>query len=159
MVNMCWEYVKEGKMLFVMVFVGLDNFMGLYVIYIGRLYVIYGININFGIGFCVSQGCICLCNDDIKYLFDYVFVGVCVQIIDRFVKFLVELDGSCWLEVYELFFCNCVEFELDKKVLLFVMLVLCMFIKGDDVDILWVNEVLECCFGMLVNISVGRSGF
>lgn len=40
--------------MFVFVFVGFDNFMGLYVIYIGRLYVIYGINVNFGIGFWVS---------------------------------------------------------------------------------------------------------
>ena len=49
--------------------------MGLYAIYIGRLYAIHGTNANFGIGLRVSQGCIRLRNDDIKYLFDTVPVG------------------------------------------------------------------------------------
>ncbi len=47
----------------------------LYAIYIGRLYTIHGTNANFGIGLRVSQGCIRLRNDDIKYLFDHVPVG------------------------------------------------------------------------------------
>ncbi len=37
---------------------GPDNPMGLYAIYIGRLYAIHGTNANFGIGLRVSQGCI-----------------------------------------------------------------------------------------------------
>ncbi|VEC91860.1 L,D-transpeptidase [Salmonella enterica subsp. enterica] len=84
------EYAKEGKTLPAMVPAGPDNPMGLYAIYIGRLYAIHGTNANFGIGLRVSQGCIRLRNDDIKYLFDHVPVGTRVQIIDRPVKFSVE---------------------------------------------------------------------
>jgi L,D-transpeptidase ErfK/SrfK len=73
--------------------------MGLYAIYIGRLYAIHGTNANFGIGLRVSQGCIRLRNDDIKYLFDTVPVGTRVQIIDQPVKYTAEPDGSRWVEV------------------------------------------------------------
>ena len=75
--------------------------MGLYAIYIGRLYAIHGTNANFGIGLRVSQGCIRLRNDDIKFLFDNVPVGTRVQLIDQPVKYSVEPDGSHWLEVHE----------------------------------------------------------
>lgn len=44
------EYAKEGKTLPAMVPAGPDNPMGLYAIYIGRLYAIHGTNANFGIG-------------------------------------------------------------------------------------------------------------
>ena len=74
------EYAKEGKTLPAMVPAGPDNPMGLYAIYIGKLYAIHGTNANFGIGLRVSQGCIRLRNDDIKYLFDNVPVGTRVQI-------------------------------------------------------------------------------
>jgi L,D-transpeptidase ErfK/SrfK len=80
---------------------GPDNPMGLYAIYIGRLYAIHGTNSNFGIGLRVSQGCIRLRNNDIKYLFDNVPVGTRVQIIDRPVKVTTEPDGSRWVEVHE----------------------------------------------------------
>ncbi len=59
----------------------------LYAIYIGRLYAIHGTNANFWHYLRVSQGCIRLRNDDIKYLFDHVPAGTRVQIIDRPVKF------------------------------------------------------------------------
>ncbi len=71
--------------------------MGLYAIYIGRLYAIHGTNANFGIGLRVSRGCIRLRNDDIKFLFDNVPVGTRVQLIDQPVKYSVEPDGSHWL--------------------------------------------------------------
>lgn len=152
------EYAKEGKTLPAMVPAGPDNPMGLYAIYIGRLYAIHGTNANFGIGLRVSQGCIRLRNDDIKYLFDHVPVGTRVQIIDRPVKFSVEPDGSRWLEVHEPLSRNRAEFESDKKVPLPVTPVLRTFIKGDDVDTSRVNEVLERRSGMPVNISAGRPG-
>ena len=91
------EYAKEGKTLPAMVPPGPDNPMGLYAIYIGRLYAIHGTNANFGIGLRVSQGCIRLRNDDIKFLFDNVPVGTRVQLIDQPVKYSVEPDGSHWL--------------------------------------------------------------
>ena len=44
--------------------------MGLYALYIGRLYAIHGTNANFGIGLRVSHGCVRLRNEDIKFLFE-----------------------------------------------------------------------------------------
>lgn len=95
------EYAARGESLPAFVPAGPDNPMGLYAIYIGRLYAIHGTNANFGIGLRVSQGCIRLRNDDIKYLFDTVPVGTRVQLIDRPVKYSVEPDGSRWVEVHE----------------------------------------------------------
>ena len=46
---------------------GPDNPMGLYALYIGRLYAIHGTNANFGIGLRVSHGCVRLRNEDIKF--------------------------------------------------------------------------------------------
>lgn len=70
------EYRVAGESFSVVVSVGSDNSMGLYVFYIGRLYVIYGINVNFGIGLRVSYGCVRLRNEDIKFLFEKVSVGI-----------------------------------------------------------------------------------
>ena len=89
-------YAKEGKTLPAMVPAGPDNPMGLYAIYIGRLYAIHGTNANFGIGLRVSQGCIRLRNADIKYLFDNVPVGTRVQLIDQPVKMTTEAHARLW---------------------------------------------------------------
>jgi L,D-transpeptidase ErfK/SrfK len=109
-------YAAEGKTLPAFVPAGPDNPMGLYAIYIGRLYAIHGTNSNFGIGLRVSQGCIRLRNNDIKYLFDTVPVGTRVQLIDQPVKETTEPDGSRWLEVHEPLSRNRAEFESTKKV-------------------------------------------
>lgn len=109
-------YAAEGKTLPAFVPAGPDNPMGLYAIYIGRLYAIHGTNSNFGIGLRVSQGCIRLRNNDIKYLFDNVPVGNRVQLIDRPVKVTTEPDGSRWVEVHEPLSRNRAEFESTRKV-------------------------------------------
>ena len=109
-------YAAEGKTLPAFVPAGPDNPMGLYAIYIGRLYAIHGTNSNFGIGLRVSQGCIRLRNSDIKYLFDNVPVGTRVQLIDRPVKVTSEPDGSRWVEVHEPLSRNRAEFESTRKV-------------------------------------------
>jgi L,D-transpeptidase ErfK/SrfK len=109
-------YAAEGKTLPTFVPAGPDNPMGLYAIYIGRLYAIHGTNSNFGIGLRVSQGCIRLRNNDIKYLFDNVPVGTRVQLIDRPVKVTTEPDGSRWVEVHEPLSRNRAEFESTRKV-------------------------------------------
>lgn len=109
-------YAAEGKTLPAFVPAGPDNPMGLYAIYIGRLYAIHGTNSNFGIGLRVSQGCIRLRNSDIKYLFDNVPVGTRVQLIDRPVKVTTEPDGSRWVEVHEPLSRNRAEFESTRKV-------------------------------------------
>ncbi|WP_343437201.1 L,D-transpeptidase [Enterobacter roggenkampii] len=109
-------YAAEGKTLPAFVPAGPDNPMGLYAIYIGRLYAIHGTNSNFGIGLRVSQGCIRLRNNDIKYLFDNVPVGTRVQLIDRPVKVTTEPDGSRWVEIHEPLSRNRAEFESTRKV-------------------------------------------
>lgn len=147
------EYAKEGKTLPAMVPAGPDNPMGLYAIYIGKLYAIHGTNANFGIGLRVSQGCIRLRNDDIKYLFDNVPVGTRVQLIDQPVKATVEPDGSRWVEVHEPLSRNRAEFESTNKVPLPLTPALHAIIKGEGVDALRAAEVLERRSGMPVNIS------
>lgn len=102
----------------------------------------------------MSQGCIRLCNDDIKYLFENVPVGTRVQIIDRPVKTTTEPDGSRWVEVHEPLSRNRAEFESDKKVPLPVTSSL---ISGEGADVNRVNEALERRSGMPVNISPGQS--
>ena len=147
------EYAKEGITLPAMVPAGPDNPMGLYAIYIGKLYAIHGTNANFGIGLRVSQGCIRLRADDIKYLFDNVPVGTRVQIIDQPVKATTEPDGSRWVEVHEPLSRNRAEFESDDKVPLPITPAIRAVIKGDGVDINHANDVLERRSGMPVNLS------
>lgn len=148
------EYAARGESLPAFVPAGPDNPMGLYAIYIGRLYAIHGTNANFGIGLQVSQGCIRLRNDDIKYLFDTVPVGTRVQLIDRPVKYSVEPDGSRWVEVHEPLSRNRSEYESDRKVPLPVTPALRTFISGNDVDMSRGNQALERRSGMPVNISL-----
>ncbi|MDM3386614.1 L,D-transpeptidase [Citrobacter sp. Cb011] len=148
------EYAARGESLPAFVPAGPDNPMGLYAIYIGRLYAIHGTNANFGIGLRVSQGCIRLRNDDIKYLFDTVPVGTRVQMIDRPVKYSVEPDGSRWVEVHEPLSRNRSEYESDRKVPLPVTPALRTFISGNDVDMSRGNQALERRSGMPVNISL-----
>ncbi|HCT4435880.1 TPA: L,D-transpeptidase [Klebsiella aerogenes] len=147
------EYAKEGKTLPAMVPAGPDNPMGLYAIYIGRLYAIHGTNANFGIGLRVSQGCIRLRNDDIKYLFDNVPVGTRVQIIDQPVKYTTEPDGSRWLEVHEPLSRNRSEFESDRKVPLPYTPAIREFVQGAGVNVGRADSVLQRRSGMPVNIS------
>lgn len=153
------EYAKEGKTLPAMVPAGPENPMGLYAIYIGRLYAIHGTNANFGIGLRVSQGCIRLRNDDIKYLFDTVAVGTRVQIIDRPVKYTTEPDGSRWLEVHEPLSRNRSEYESDKKVPLPVTPAMQAFVRGEGVDANRAQSEMQRRSGMPVNISAGSERF
>lgn len=149
------EYARRGESLPAFVPAGPDNPMGLYAIYIGKLYAIHGTNANFGIGLRVSQGCIRLRNDDIKYLFDNVPVGTRVQLIDQPVKYTTEPDGSRWLEVHEPLSRNRAEYESDRKVPLPVTPALRTFMTSGGVDASRVNHELERRSGMPVNINVG----
>ncbi len=136
-----------------MVPAGPDNPMGLYAIYIGRLYAIHGTNANFGIGLRVSRGCIRLRNDDIKYLFDNVPVGTRVQIIDQPVKYTTEPDGSRWLEVHEPLSRNRAEFQSDRKVPLPYTPAIREFVQGAGVNVGRADSALQRRSGMPVNIS------
>jgi L,D-transpeptidase ErfK/SrfK len=147
------EYAKRGESLPAFVPAGPENPMGLYAIYIGRLYAIHGTNANFGIGLRVSQGCIRLRNDDIKYLFDNVPVGTRVQIIDRPVKYSLEPDGSRWLEVHEPLSRNRAEYESDRKVPLPMTMGIQAFVQGEGVEANRASEAMLRRSGMPVNIG------
>ncbi|MCS2154893.1 L,D-transpeptidase [Scandinavium goeteborgense] len=151
------EYAKEGKTLPAFVPPGEDNPMGLYAIYIGKLYAIHGTNANFGIGLRVSQGCIRLRKDDIKYLFDNVPEGTRVQLIDRPVKSTVEPDGLRWLEVHEPLSRNRAEFESDKKVPLPMTPALNTATQGADVNASVASAALTRRSGMPVMVSAGAA--
>ena len=58
------EYAAEGEYLPAVVPAGPDNPMGLYAMYVGKLYAIHGTNADFGIGLRVSHGCVRLRNED-----------------------------------------------------------------------------------------------
>jgi L,D-transpeptidase ErfK/SrfK len=146
-------YADEGKTLPAFVPAGPDNPMGLYAIYIGKLYAIHGTNADFGIGLRVSQGCIRLRNQDIKYLFDNVPVGTRVQIIDEPVKVSREPDGSSWVEVHEPLSRNRAEFESTAKVPLPATPVLNRIVKEAGADASQVTMALERRSGMPVKIG------
>lgn len=146
-------YADEGKTLPAFVPAGPDNPMGLYAIYIGKLYAIHGTNADFGIGLRVSQGCIRLRNQDIKYLFDNVPVGTRVQIIDEPVKVSREPDGSNWVEVHEPLSRNRAEFESTVKVPLPATPVLSRIVKEAGADASQVTMALERRSGMPVKIG------
>lgn len=151
------EYASRGESLPAFVPAGPDNPMGLYAIYIGKLYAIHGTNANFGIGLRVSQGCIRLRNDDIEHLFQNVPVGTRVQIIDQPLKTTTEPDGSRWIEVHEPLSRNRAEYESDRKVPLPITPVMRSFMSGEGVDMNRVSEALERRSGMPVNISHGQT--
>lgn len=151
------EYASRGESLPAFVPAGPDNPMGLYAIYIGKLYAIHGTNANFGIGLRVSRGCIRLRNDDIEHLFQNVPVGTRVQIIDQFMKTTTEPDGSRWIEVHEPLSRNRAEYESDRKVPLPITPVMRSFMSAEGVDTNRVSEALERRSGMPVNISHGQT--
>lgn len=151
------EYASRGESLPAFVPAGPDNPMGLYAIYIGKLYAIHGTNANFGIGLRVSRGCIRLRNDDIEHLFQNVPVGTRVQIIDQPVKTTTEPDGSRWIEVHEPLSRNRAEYESDRKVPLPITPVMRSFMSAEGVDTNRVSEALERRSGMPVNISHGQT--
>ncbi len=95
------EYAARGEFLPAVFPAGPDNPMGLYALYVGRLYAVHGTNANFGVGLRVSHGCVRLRDDDIKWLFDNVPVGTRVQFINEPVKATVEADGARYIEVHD----------------------------------------------------------
>lgn len=109
------EYAARGETLPKVWPAGPDNPMGLFAIYIGRLYAIHGTNADFGIGLRVSHGCVRLRNEDIEYLFNNVPVGTRVQFINEPIKTAEDADGNLYIEVHQPLSMNEEEFEtLDK---------------------------------------------
>ncbi|MBW7985140.1 L,D-transpeptidase YbiS [Enterobacillus tribolii] len=94
------EYAARGETLPQVFPAGPDNPMGLYALYVGRLYAVHGTNANFGIGLRVSHGCVRLRDPDIKWLFENVPVGTRLQFINEPVKAWTEPDGTRYVEVH-----------------------------------------------------------
>lgn len=95
------EYAAEGEYLPPVVPAGPDNPMGLYAMYVGKLYAIHGTNADFGIGLRVSHGCVRLRNEDNEELFNKVPVGTRVQFINEPIKTAEEPNGDLYIEVHQ----------------------------------------------------------
>ncbi len=110
------EYAAEGEILPAVVPAGKDNPMGLYALYVGRMYAIHGTNATFGIGLRVSHGCIRLRDDDIEWLFNNVPVKTRVEFINEPIKATIEPDGSKYLEVHQPLSTTFSELNSDEDV-------------------------------------------
>lgn len=105
------EYRARGEYLPAVWPAGPDNPMGLFALYIGRLYAIHGTNADFGIGLRVSHGCVRLRNEDIEYLFHKVPVGTRVEFINKPVKYVKDENGNYFIEVHQPLSKDEAEFE------------------------------------------------
>ncbi|WP_157432350.1 L,D-transpeptidase family protein, partial [Aeromonas schubertii] len=132
---------------------GPDNPMGLFALYIGKLYAIHGTNATFGIGLRVSSGCVRLRNEDIEYLFNTVPVGTRVEFVNRPVKFSVEPDGSRYLEVHQPLSRTEAEFNSDVVVPLPMTQALTRFIANGENDSKLVKQTLEQRSGMPTQLN------
>ncbi len=147
------EYAARGDSLPAVFPAGPDNPMGLYALYIGRLYAIHGTNANFGIGLRVSHGCVRLRADDIKWLFDNVPVGTRVQFIDQPVKASAEPDGSRYIEVHNPLSQTEEQFTSRKPVPLTLSAAVNKVLSDASVDSDSVQKALKARSGMPVKVN------
>ncbi len=148
------EYAAEGKSLPAVVPAGKDNPMGLYALYVGRLYAIHGTNANFGIGLRVSHGCIRLRDNDIKWLFYNVPVNTRVEFINEPIKASIEPDGSKYLEVHQPLSSTVSELTSKKEVSFkSIPADVLAIINSSDVDQSVVQKVFEERKGIPVKIN------
>ena len=111
------EYAAQGEILPAVYPAGPDNPMGLYALYVGKLYAIHGTNADFGIGLRVSHGCVRLRHDDIERLFHIVPVGTRVEFINQPIKHFVAPDGGIYIEVHQPLSRTSAEFDdVDAQV-------------------------------------------
>lgn len=127
------EYAAKGEILPPVVPGGKDNPMGLFALYLGKLYAIHGTNADFGIGLRVSHGCIRLRHKDIEHLFNIVPVGTRVEFINEPVKVSKEPDGGVYIEVHQPLSTTQEEIDSDKATPL--------YLKEDIINILNSNEI------------------
>ncbi|MGN1357296.1 MAG: L,D-transpeptidase family protein [Succinivibrionaceae bacterium] len=150
------EYAAEGKSLPAVVPAGKDNPMGLYALYVGRLYAIHGTNAKFGIGLRVSHGCIRLRDDDIKWLFENVPVNTRVEFINEPIKATVEPDGSKYLEVHQPLSSTFSELTSKREVpFKTIPDDVLEIIQSDDVD----QSIVQKVFAERKGIPVKINGF
>jgi len=110
------EYAARGEYLPAVFPAGPDNPMGLYALYVGRLYAIHGTNANFGIGLRVSHGCVRLRDADIKWLYDNVPQDTRVQFINEPIKATVEPGGKRYVEIHNPLSANQQEFDSQEPI-------------------------------------------
>lgn len=110
------EYRAMGEPLPAVWPAGPDNPMGLFAMYIGKLFAIHGTNADFGIGLRVSHGCVRLRNEDIEYLFNHVPVGTRVQFINEPIKYAILDNGNIFIEVHQPLSKSEEEFEGDEVI-------------------------------------------
>jgi len=147
------EYAAAGTPLPAVVPAGPDNPMGLYALYIGRLYAIHGTNANFGIGLRVSHGCVRLRNEDIKFLFENVPVGTRVQFIDEPVKASVEPDGTRYIEVHNPLSTTEAQFNSGEIVPITLKNNVTAITAQPDVDTNVVDQAVQNRSGMPVRLN------
>lgn len=147
------ESVAAGSPLPTIFPAGPDNPMGLYALYIGRLYAIHGTNANFGIGLRVSHGCVRLRADDIKWLYDNVPVGTRVQFIDQPIKASVEPDGSRLVEVHNPLSQTEEQFNSREPVPLTITPVVNKVVSDASVDTAAMDNALKARTGMPTKVN------
>lgn len=147
------EYAARGETLPEVFPAGPDNPMGLYALYIGRLYAIHGTNANFGIGLRVSHGCVRLRADDIKWLYDNVPVGTRVQFIDQPVKATVEPDGSRYVEIHNPLSTTEEQFKSRAPVPITLTPAVSKVMSDASVNQAVVDQALKARSGMPVKIN------
>ncbi|MGP6488886.1 L,D-transpeptidase family protein [Duffyella gerundensis] len=151
------EYQARGETLPAVFPAGPDNPMGLYALYIGRLYAIHGTNANFGIGLRVSHGCVRLRANDIKWLFDNVPVGTRVQFIDQPIKASVEPDGSRYVEVHNPLSTTEEQFTSREPVPLSITPAVSKVVVDASVDQAQIDAALKARTGMPVKVNAAAS--
>jgi L,D-transpeptidase YbiS len=147
------EYAAKGETLPPVWPAGPDNPMGLYALYVGRLYAIHGTNASFGIGLRVSHGCVRLRNNDIEHLFKSVPVGTRVQFVNQPIKTSLEPDGSRWLEVHNPLSRTEAEFNSAEPTVLQLTPKISRFIAQHDTDSLVLKRVLDDRNGIPIRIN------
>lgn len=147
------EYAARGETLPDVWPAGPDNPMGLYALYIGRMYAIHGTNAQFGIGLRVSHGCVRLRNDDIAHLFKQVPVGTRVQFVNQPIKAAKESDGRRYLEVHQPLSRSEAEFNSSLPAPLPMSPAITRFLAHADSDSHLVKQALEQRSGMPIAIN------
>ncbi|MCE9686964.1 L,D-transpeptidase family protein [Shewanella sp. AS16] len=147
------EYAAMGQTLPKVWPAGPDNPMGLFALYIGKLYAIHGTNANFGIGLRVSHGCVRLRNDDIEHLFNSVPTGTRVQFVNQPIKATEEPDGKRYLAVHQPLSRSVEEFESREPVSLTLPREITRFIAKADTNSHVIKQLLDQRSGIPTQIN------
>ena len=151
------EYLANGQNIPDVFPAGPDNPMGLYALYIGRMYAIHGTNADFGIGLRVSHGCVRLRASDIEWLYNNVPIGTRVQFINQPIKMTTEPDGSHYLEVHNPLSTTEEQLTAKTKVPLAIPPAIETLLQQNGIDQEKVHQALEKRAGIPVRIDVEKS--